>query len=473
MTYISYTLLALILPSLFWYSIILFVNNKRNIELNIYELVPVSFLIWTWILTILIFLMMWAWFVFNLTVSLWIQLIWLIILVLLVFLRKKNNLNFYKKNSNTIWKINYPLLLSWVILIFWWVFSSFFIVLNTPAYPDDATSNWNFRSKVIYHTQSLNLDKREDTRLFNWWTYSNYPLLVPIYKAYSAFSIWKYDDRITNMISPICFMLIMLTIFWSLINSFSLSYSIFSTSLLVMIPLFWIHSINTYSEIILIAYILSLLSILKKFIESPDNRELIYIWWLLAWLLWWIKNEWFIAFYVWITLAFILVYIKNPLCIVSKKLISDKKKEIKNIILYLLTSIWTFSFFLIFRKIYWLSIWSWSSSIMQWQTTIQFHPEIFKSLKIILFSFWSFNLIFWIFIFCIIFWWKEILKNNQKLFLFLSILFPTLIFIATFLLTENYQSPLNWDSRQFLMIAIMVYYFLAHLFLEKLNTNNE
>lgn len=471
MKVLLFSIFGIILPAMTWYFLLLNIYRKKNITFSLFETIGYSLLLGIGIQTIYMFFLGRIGIKYSLLTTSFIYWITIPLTIITIFYRKKSKLNFFNQILFSFPKTIYKRILSIIFMAFIWrnIYSSFFITLHTPTYPDDAFVNRNFRAKVFYHTKELNYDKPNEPRLFNGGFAVDYPMLNPLFKTYSAFSINEYDDRRTNIIAPLMNILSLLIIFWFFSRKYSLFRGLFSAAMYTMIPQIVIHSFNTYAEIWLIAYLISIVLLLyEHFKDSIKNNNSIIISWILLMFLWRIKNEGFFVFWFWIFIAFaITILFKNLFEKNKKEAISLSKESCIKLAQLWLPSLIFYGIRKTYLSLYNIhdTIWFWSTAKIATGFAIEFQKAALLWMKTIVFHFWWLNIIPLIFIGTLAFFRKKIVKNNFYFFLALCVLVPFAIMFFFFIFTNLFaQSMTTGDTRQFMTLISIAFIFIAILF---------
>lgn len=365
-------------------------------------------------------------------------------------LKIKNIYSDIKHSFNDLSKIEKIFTVIISILSFGFILTTFIHTTNFPTYADDSFGNWNGPAYNIYQDGGVKLfwEKTEILGRGRLW----YPIYIPIYKALISTVNWWFNDIYINFWQRLVFFGTLLFVFTiTFEKTKNIFYSTLPIGLIISLPLVFFHASEGYMELASTAYSILTIRALWKFLENKDYSY-VSLGLLIGFILSHIKNDGLLWYFAGIIICFIwyLLFAKQFSSAITW-LIKDKKA--------LLTSIFNFLFFLfpflIIRAINNL----WFNPVSSWwlPSSQVPHREIFSIFPSIFINMDNYNIILVVIWLMIRFLYDKKEKYNNY-FLLGSGIIILIIFIAVFLLTENYLWVMNQTTvnRVFTMSFIII-----------------
>ncbi len=125
-----------------------------------------------------------------------------------------------------------------------------FLVL-TPTFLDDSLDNWNFRAKVFFETQSVQILLPGSTPEQAPTGVSSYPPAVPLAKSFLATLAGTWSEPLVNIVHLAWFVCLLGLFFCALRRLTTAWWAALGTCLLVSLPLLLMHGTNTYADVFL------------------------------------------------------------------------------------------------------------------------------------------------------------------------------------------------------------------------------
>ncbi len=122
----------------------------------------------------------------------------------------------------------------------------------TPTYYDDSIDNWNYRGRVFYEAQKIELTLPPDAAPGG---ISSYPPSLPMIKAWLATIHGGWDEGLINGLHIVWFGSILVLLFCALRRRVSLGWSLLGVYLLCSLPLFMTQAFAAYADVFLAAHL--------------------------------------------------------------------------------------------------------------------------------------------------------------------------------------------------------------------------
>jgi len=458
--------LSLIIPlilgfcvlNLFFYATPYFIKRSLDNErCNILE-----FFIWSYglgfgLITLFIFILG----LFGLPFNLWIFnfpfLVFLLINIVIVFVKKHLAVRFYFPAIRKFSFIEIVL----VLIIFFEIFFALSESVLRPVINFDAIAQWGWNAKVLFFETPQFFDSHSS--LFLGGVHINYPLHVPLLMNW--FYFWQkpmgdmaflkqintslINDATVNLLFSLYFLLLIGLIYFSLRRIVSRKLSLLFTMILSTLPLINYHSFNAYADLPLAFYFTGAAVFL--FFHFQDQRKQ----WLIlsaifSGLAAWTKSEGlFLA---------IIIFIVLFLYLLKEKKIRSHFKDLAVFFVIFSLIFWPWMFYKLFYGLGYSNIANDGSSL------VKFHPEIFLPALNQLFLSHSFNI--WAGLFFLILFLKiKCLKNNYNFYVLLVILGSSLFYFLIYFFTSAFQFAIDGTvvGRNFIAIAPLSIFLAANL----------
>lgn len=244
-------ILTILLVYITWLLILWIFNQHKH--LNIFE--QIGF--WFWIaLSLFVLEIFLQWLIFD-KLSLIFPVITFLI-VFSIFIYKSvyekhyikevgesisHTFKFIKKDffDMSLWKK-----VTWILIVFYVilkVYMSFFINIHMPTFDEDAVWWWDLKTKVFTENKSLVLDKNNVEFL---WSALERNIFAPLTDTY--FLLWYNEFKIwlSNIISPLVYLSIILLFFWIFIRKSNLFFALIPIYIFTSLPFVFIHSFWSY-----------------------------------------------------------------------------------------------------------------------------------------------------------------------------------------------------------------------------------
>ena len=283
------------------------------------------------------------------------------------------------------WAVTITLL----ILIIWKIIFIFIALIASPTYFADAITHWNYRAKVIFFNNGLNMDPNSEDFLGSGII--SYPLGVPIFKAWIALVMGQWVDLYINLYSFLIFVSLIM-IFYSTIRRYTSTYFVplLSCYLIASLPFMPFHVYGGYSDIIVGYYFTASLLLLALWF-SFQNRAAFSFSAILIAIGIFVKREGIALYLPIITLTLSFYLIKNKI---------NWGKKVKYIVTYLAIVLFLAGPWLIFRTMTFTMTFKTISPVENKGALIEFHPEVIGVLLKNFFAFGTFNII-WVTLFIV------------------------------------------------------------------------
>ncbi len=360
--------------------------------------------------------------------------------------------NHWFKERNQYWR--WMKLLTWGMLlsILWFLINSFVFTTSFPTYADDSFSNRNKPILNILHDGWVKFFGERNEILARWRLW--YPIHIPIYKALIVEMQWGYNDITTDMLQRLSmfFVLSFITIVTRQ-KTKNILYALLPGTLIVSLPLVFIHTVESYHDLLVTLYAILVSYSVYEFLEKKETHFLslgVLLWCIMAY----IKIEWLIIYCTAIVFSLVVVLFiqKKWLGILKNIQKSDRYVMGISLVLFFLPFQWV-------RIFHWL--WFNPSSIETGEVIdTKVHWEIFDYFKPIFW--WEDN--YWVSMIIVILaaiMVHKIRKNKQYslLYFFLVPLTVFILFTLVFLLTNNYQWVLNQTTVNRVYTMVFVFFF--------------
>ena len=248
-------LIPIVLTYLTWLIILLLFNQHKY--LNIFENIALWF--WIWI-SLFVFELFVQGIVFG-EISFLPSLISFVVVLGIFMYRWYQDNQYYfniiksiKDIFNLIKKSIYDLI-KWQRLILFLaifyavvkIFMSFSINISHPTMWEDAVVWWDIKTKVFFENSSLILDKTKSEFLWSATFRNVFAPLTDFYfiSLYKIFPIW-----LSNIVSPLVYMNIWLLLFWIFLRKTNILFAWISIYLFYSLPFIFIHSFWAYMNFI-------------------------------------------------------------------------------------------------------------------------------------------------------------------------------------------------------------------------------
>lgn len=347
--------------------------------------------------------------------------------------------------------------LTWgmVVSILWFLINAFVFATQFPTYADDSFGNRNRPILNILHDGWIKLFGERDEILARWRL--GYPVHIAWYKALISEMQWWYNDVYTDLLQWLSVLFIL--VFLSIVTrqkTKNVFYTLLPGTLIFSLPLIFIHTVESYHDLLVTLYAILVSYTVYEFLEKKDTHFLslgILLWCIMAY----IKIEWLIIYCTAIlfSLLVILFIQKKWLSILKNMQKSDRYSMGLSFVLFFLPFQWV-------RLFHWL--WFNPSSLETGEVIdTKVHWEIFDYFKPIFW--WADNYWIWlIIVFLVAIMMHKIWKNKQYslLYFFLVPLTVFILFTLVFLLTNNYQWVLNQTTvnRVYTMVFVLLFAFI-------------
>ncbi len=123
------------------------------------------------------------------------------------------------------------------------VFLSFSINTAMPTYDEDAVNGWDMKTKVFFEDRSLILDPANPEFL---WSALDRNIFAPMTDTYFLLGYSAFPDGLSNIISPLIYLSILLSFFWIFLRKLWLWYALIGTYIFASLPFVFIHSFGSY-----------------------------------------------------------------------------------------------------------------------------------------------------------------------------------------------------------------------------------
>jgi hypothetical protein len=143
-------------------------------------------------------------------------------------------------------------------------------LLLTPTFLDDSLDNWNFRAKVFFQTQSVQIVLPGSTAEQAPTGVSSYPPAVPLVKSFLATLAGEWSEPLVNVVHLLWFACLIGLFFCALRRLTSPWWALIGTWLLVSLPLLLMHGTNTYADVFLASILFAAVSTLL-FADHADG----------------------------------------------------------------------------------------------------------------------------------------------------------------------------------------------------------
>jgi len=295
----------------------------------------------------------------------------------------------------------------WILAVFilWKLIFMVFMALSGPTVFNDAYTCWNYKAKVIYYTHTANMTSEGEGVLHE--RFNQYPLHLPIIRAWIAFCLGHWDDRFINLYSIILFICLLCLVFEFLKKMTGALNAMIFTYVLSAIPVLIYNFISGYADATVGCFFLASLVMLFYW-DRTEKMRYIFFSGILASVAMFTKNEGAAIVYPAILSTFLLHLVFGQ---------RSWKQILGKLGLFILSSS---------LIVPWLMRAPALNSIVAVSgidnTAVSFHPEGLGPLMNNLFVFRSHNL-FWSGIIVLLVWkWRAALRHAARFFLMPSAL---------------------------------------------------
>jgi len=161
-----------------------------------------------------------------------------------------------------------------VVLVLWKLIFMVFLALSGPTVFNDAFTCWTYKAKVIYYTHTANMTSESEGVLQG--RYNNYPLHLPIIRAWIAFCLGQWDDRFINLHSIILFLCLLCLVFEFLKKMTGALNAMIFTYVLSAIPVLIYNFSSGYADATVGCFFLASLIMLFYWNETAQMRYLFF-----------------------------------------------------------------------------------------------------------------------------------------------------------------------------------------------------
>ncbi len=131
-------------------------------------------------------------------------------------------------------------------------------LVSVPGYWDDTFNNWNLRGKAMYVTGEYDiLGSSPELSVISAQGIGSYPPTVSMTKAWLSVLRGRWSEGLVNAVHGAWFLLGLAAFFFLARRALPLSWSLAGLYLLVSLPLFLIHGVNPYSDVLVAAFVLA------------------------------------------------------------------------------------------------------------------------------------------------------------------------------------------------------------------------
>lgn len=149
-----------------------------------------------------------------------------------------------------------------------------FMIYSVPVTFWDAYTVWNFKAKVIYYTNSIAAGTKEAGLLEG--PQRNYPLNLPMMRAWIAFVIGRWSEPFVNLHSLILFICLLVIVFETLRKVSGKLPAMIAAYVIASIPLFLLNTIGGYADMAIGYYFLAGNIMLLNWHRTKRKRFLIF-----------------------------------------------------------------------------------------------------------------------------------------------------------------------------------------------------
>ncbi len=149
-----------------------------------------------------------------------------------------------------------------------------------PPYFNDIYANWNMRAKAFFTSQSLLLDLPRSHRFFFGGRVPSYPLTVYFTKVWLAMVSGGWNEAAVNSVHLLWFLALIGMFAAALSRLTSAVFATLGVFVLVSLPLFFLHGVNAYADVLMSASLfLPLLFWYRWMLEEDETGQ--HVWLLL------------------------------------------------------------------------------------------------------------------------------------------------------------------------------------------------
>lgn len=244
-------LIPILLVIFTWLFILWLCNQHRY--LNVFEQLALWFVT---ALSLFVFeLFIWG-MIFNKLSLLWPIITFSVCLALLIYRNNKHKwfmkeiIQYIKSDFYNI-KTQFKLLKNWkqyiiigvLIYVLLKLFMVFSINTHMPTFDEDAVAWIDMKTKIFTENKSLVLNKWSIEYLWN--DFSRYPFSA-IVDTYFLLPYWYFIDWLSNIISPLIYIMSLLVLFWIFLRKSNLLWASISSYIFSSLPFIFIHWIWSY-----------------------------------------------------------------------------------------------------------------------------------------------------------------------------------------------------------------------------------
>lgn len=147
------------------------------------------------------------------------------------------------------------------------------ILIMTPVYQDDAFNNWNFRGKIYYVEERLQIGVlRQDGTLASDGVHS-YPPTVPLTKTWIATLAGTWTDGLAGGVHLLWLGAALLLVYCTVRRHSSIVWALLGVYVLASLPLYMVHGSSAYADVFLSAHVLAALAPLLMALRTSDAHQ--------------------------------------------------------------------------------------------------------------------------------------------------------------------------------------------------------
>ena len=127
-----------------------------------------------------------------------------------------------------------------------------FALFTTPTYYDDTIDNWNYRAKVYYHAQQIELVLPPDAAPTG---ISSYPPMVPLMKVWITTLAGEWNESASNGLHAVWYVCCLVLLYCAIRRKASHVWALGGVYLLSSLPLFLMQGMNAYADVYVASHI--------------------------------------------------------------------------------------------------------------------------------------------------------------------------------------------------------------------------
>lgn len=145
----------------------------------------------------------------------------------------------------------------------------------TPSLLDDVVDNWNFRGKVYFTEQQIQIELPNEDAEAEANPHSSYPPAVPLVKAQLATIKGEWSEGLVNGVHLFWYLSVLILLFYAIRRHANLIFALLGTYIITSLPLYMMHGTNPYSDVFLSAHVFVAIAMLFNAVASddPDDRN--------------------------------------------------------------------------------------------------------------------------------------------------------------------------------------------------------